>query len=70
MSAKILTLVALIWFGAVILWSRLRFSFFFGLGHGKGAKVVAFILVYLIQIFTFGWIVPLGLGVYRLLRKH
>ena len=70
MSAKILLLIALIWFGAVILWSRFRFSFVLGLGHGKGAKVAAFILAYLIQIFTFGWIVPLALGVYRLLKKH
>jgi hypothetical protein len=70
MSGKILLLVALIWFGAVILWSLSSFSFFLGLGHGKGAKALAFLLAYLIQIFTFGWIVPLALGAYRLVKKH
>ncbi len=70
MSARILLLVALIWFGAVVIWSLFGFSFFVGLGHGRGAKVAAVTLAYLILIFTFGWIVPLVLGAYRLVKKH
>jgi hypothetical protein len=70
MSAKTLLITALIWVGAVILWSRFVPSFFLGLGHGRGAKAVAFIFAYLMQIFTLGWIVPLAHGAYRLVRKH
>jgi hypothetical protein len=70
MSAKVLLIIGLVWFGAVIIWSRFRLSFVFGIGHGQGAKAVAFLLLYLIEIFTFGWIVPLALGAYRLLKKH
>ncbi len=69
MSAKTPLIIALVWFGAVILWSFVP-SFFLGLGHGKRAKAVAFVLAYLMQIFTFGWIVPLALGLYRLVKNH
>jgi hypothetical protein len=69
MSAKILLLIALVWFGTGILWSRFGSSFFFGTGHGRSAKAVAYVLVYLIQVVMWGWIAPLTLGIY-LLFKH
>jgi hypothetical protein len=63
MSATILLLIALIWFGPVVVWSPVGSSFFIGLGT---ERAVALVLVYLIQIFAFGWIVPLALGAFRL----
>jgi hypothetical protein len=69
MTAKLLLLAALVWFGAGIVWSRFGISFFFGTGHGKSGKIVACVLIYLIQVVMWGWIAPLTLGVY-LLFKH
>jgi hypothetical protein len=69
MSAKILLLVGLVWFGAVVLWSFVG-GFFIGIGHGKIAKAAAWSFVYLMQMFTFGWIVPLAIGAYRLIKGH
>jgi len=69
MNAKLLLLAALVWFGAGIVWSRFGISFFFPTGHGDRAKVVAYVLVYLIQVVMWGWIAPLTLGIY-LLFKH
>jgi hypothetical protein len=68
MNAKVLLLVALIWLGAGIVWSRFGSGFFFGTGHGKRAKVVAYVLLYLIQVVMWGWIAPLTLGIYLLFR--
>lgn len=70
MSTLTLLIIALVWFGAVILWSRLVPSFVLLLGHGKGAKVATIFLGYLIQVFTYGWVVPLAVGAYRLFRRH
>jgi hypothetical protein len=72
MSGKILLTIWLAWLGAVVLWLRSAQSFSFGimLGHGKGAKLMAYILAYSIQLLIFGWIIPLALGVYRLIRNH
>jgi hypothetical protein len=69
MNAKLLLLIALIWFGAVMLWSRFGPSFFFGTGHGKSAKLMAYVLIYLTQLLMWAWIAPLTLGIY-LLFKH
>jgi len=75
MSARILFIVGFAWLGAVMLWSRFGpESFFIGIGHGKVAKLASVILAVLFgtlnQIFYIGWIVPLALGTYRLVRKH
>ena len=69
MSAKSLILIAIVWFGTVVLWSRFASGLFFGTGHGKWAKGVAYALIYLIQVVVLGWIAPLTLGIY-LLFKH
>jgi hypothetical protein len=70
MNAKVLFIIGLTWLGIVLLWLRSDYSFFLGLGHGKLAKAVAYILPYVMLLFTIGWIVPLSLGAYRLLKKH
>ncbi len=69
MSAKILLLIALVWFGAVVL-SSLVGGFFIGIGHGKIAKAAVRSLLDVMQIFTFGWIVPLARGRHRLIKGH
>jgi len=70
MNAKVLFIIGLTWLGIVLLWLRSDYSFFLGLGHGKLAKAGAYILPYVMLLFTIGWIVPLSLGAYRLLKKH
>jgi hypothetical protein len=65
MNAKVLFIIGLIWLLIAILWRFSDYSFFLGLGHGKIAKAVAYILPYVMLLLTFGWIVPLSLGAYR-----
>jgi hypothetical protein len=65
-SARVLLLIALIWIGAVVLWSVGVPGFDFSIGlHGP-----RFVIGCLLQILTFGWVMPLGFGIYRLLRTR
>ena len=75
MSSRILFIVGFTWLGAVILWSRYGPErFFFGIGHGKRARLAAIIFAYLFgtlnQIFYIGWIAPLAMGAYRLVKNQ
>jgi len=71
MSAKTLLIIALVWFGAVVLWHLFDFSFAVAVvGHGQWAKATVRALGYLLQIFTLGWITPLIVAVYRFAKKH
>ena len=45
-------------------------GFFVGLGHRKWAKVASIIFACFMFIVAFGWIVPLAVGIYRLVTKH
>jgi hypothetical protein len=71
MNPKILLMVGLAWFGAVLLWSLFgRGSFSILLGHGKRAKLAVVALAYAFQLLIFGWILPLALAAYLFVRNH
>jgi hypothetical protein len=74
MTAKGLIAIGLAWFVAVVLWLR-----FFDKGFShlwmaptlakQAALIAAFYLLTLAYLlFLVGWLLPLGLGIYRLLR--
>src|SRR5882672_7024671 len=76
MTPKGLIAIGLVWFVAVVLW--LRF-FDKGLSYvwmapspAKQAALIAglYFLMLALLIFLAGWLVPLGFGVYRLIRHH
>jgi|HubBroStandDraft_4_1064222.scaffolds.fasta_scaffold172459_2 hypothetical protein len=76
MSAKTLIAIGITWVGVVALW--LRHDQSFGLywrrptGATRQAAIVAAIYASLVlyQVFLIGWILPLSLGAYRLVKKH
>jgi hypothetical protein len=74
MASKGWFVVAGLWLGAVLLWMR------FGptqSGHVWRATeanrlwIVSTTYVFALahQVFIFGWLIPLGLGIYKLIRK-
>jgi hypothetical protein len=73
MTSKQMIVLGLIWFVAVTLWLLFGPREFLYLWQAKGAKrtaVIAGIYIFgiLYQIFMIGWLVPLALGTYRLIR--
>jgi hypothetical protein len=77
MTSKTLLTIGVLWLGAASLSMLLRFPYevlFVGFGRGYIAKLAAFISALLLGIgstvFYLGWIVPLGLGAYRIVKKH
>jgi len=66
-TGRSLVVMAAIWFVAAIAWNRLRpSSFFLNLGKRNRAKIaVVYALGCLYQLFMFGWLFPLGIGIYR-----
>lgn len=69
-SFLILAILALIWFTAVLLWSKFVPSFFLKLGHGKAARTAAYVICYSIYIFIWGWLIPFAIAIYDVLRKY
>ncbi|MBZ5654247.1 MAG: hypothetical protein LAO56_03105 [Acidobacteriia bacterium] len=69
--ARHLLFVGAIWFGAAIAWQILGPSSFFW-SFGKCNRAVAMALSYafgyLYQLFMFGWLIPIGVGIYRVTR--
>jgi hypothetical protein len=62
-----LLVIAAIWFVVALAWNQLGpSSFFFGLGKRNViAMAIAYAFGWLYQLFMFGWLVPLGVGIYR-----
>jgi hypothetical protein len=66
-TGRNLFVIAAIWFVAAIAWNQLgASSFFLSLGKRNRAKIaVVYALGSLYQLFMFGWLFPLGVGIYR-----
>jgi hypothetical protein len=76
MTPRRLIAIGLAWFVAVVLFARfLDRDFAYGFVAPSGLKVAVliagtYLLMFLYLVFLIGWLVPLGLGVYRLMRHH
>jgi ABC-type uncharacterized transport system permease subunit len=76
MTPKVLIAIGLTWLTAVVLWLRLAprsFGYAWQAeGTAKRAAVIAGIYLFglLYQVFVIGWLVPLGFGIYRLVRHR
>lgn len=66
-SGRHLLMAASLWFIAVLVWNQLwKSSFFLGLGRPQRTQIAfVFALGWLYQLFTFGWLAPLAIGMYR-----
>lgn len=66
-SGRHLLMAASLWFIAVLVWNQLwKSSFFLGLGRPQRTQIAfVFALGWLYQLFTFGWLAPLAIGIYR-----
>jgi len=69
MSGTALLIIALVWFVTVRVVSRFSFGLFIE-GGGNVGKAAMQVLLYSIFLLTWGWLVPLGLGIYRLIKKR
>jgi hypothetical protein len=69
MSGTALLVITLVWLVTVLVSSRMGFGFFIR-GNGNVAKAAMQILLYLIFLLTSGWLMPLGVGIYRLIKKR
>jgi predicted ABC-type sugar transport system permease subunit len=76
MTGKVLIVIGLSWFAAVVLWLLLSPRSFGYMWHAEGATkraaVIAGIYIFglLYQVFVIGWLVPLAFGIYRLMRHR
>ena len=76
MTPKGLIAIGLTWFVAVVLWTcffdRSVSHVWMAPGVFKKAVLVAsfYLLAFLYGIFLVGWLAPLGLGIYRLVRHR
>ena len=71
MNPRLLLALGLAWFGVALLWFIFgRGSFTIWLGHGRAAKVAALALAYALQLFIFGWVLPIAIATYLLVREH
>ena len=66
-TGRHLLAVAAVWFLAVLAWMKVGPSdFFISLGKHNRAKIaVAYAIGWLLQVFMLGWLMPLGIGLYR-----
>ena len=65
-TGRNLLVIAAIWFVAAIAWNQLGpSSFFLSLGKRNRAKIAVVYAWSLYQLFMFGWLFPLGVGIYR-----
>lgn len=66
-TGRHLLVLASVWFLAVLAWIKLGpSSFFLNLGRQSRAKIaVIYALGYFLQVFAFGWLAPLCIGIYR-----
>jgi|SRR5215471_2484615 len=69
-TGRRLIVIAAVWFLSALAWMTLGRSntFFLGFGKQNRAKIGAiYALGWLYQVFMFGWLVPLSIGVYRVM---
>ena len=68
-AGRYLLVIAAMWCLAVVAWLVLGpRSFFFSRPYGKHGRVIVLavtFVLWLYQLFLFGWLVPLGVGIYR-----
>jgi Clp amino terminal domain, pathogenicity island component len=66
-TGRHLLAIAAIWFMAALAWNKLGpSSFFLSLGKRNRVKIAfAYAFGWLHQLFMFGWLFPLGVGIYR-----
>jgi hypothetical protein len=66
-TGRHLLVIASVWFLAVLGWMKLGpSSFFLSLGKQNRAKTaVIYAFGWFLQVFLFGWLLPLGIGIYR-----
>jgi len=66
-TGRHLLLIAAAWFLIVLAWMKLGPSdFFLSLGKQNRAKIaVIYAVGWFYQVFMFGWLLPLGIGIYR-----
>ena len=76
MNSRPLIIVGVAWFIAVAIWLRFGtsgFSYAWPIG-GLSKRVtvtgLVYLLIFLYQIFIFGWVIPLAIGTYKLVKKH
>ena len=67
-TGRYLLVMAAIWFTAALAWNQLGpSSFFLSFGKRSAAKIaVIYAFGSFIQVFMFGWLLPLGVGIYRI----
>lgn len=68
-GSKPLLIISGVWIIAAVGWVVLVPSFFIGLRTQRLAVGLAFAVSILSQLLLYGWVVVLGFGIYRLLRK-
>jgi len=70
-AGRHLLVMAAIWFAVALAWSMLgRFSFFLSLGKRNSAKIaLLYAFGWLHQLLMFGWLVLLGVGIYRVTAR-
>jgi hypothetical protein len=66
-TGRHLLVIASVWFLAVLAWMKLGpSSFFLSLGKQNRAKTaVIYAFGWFYQVFMFGWLLPLSIGIYR-----
>jgi len=75
-SPRNLILIGIVWLGAVALWLLFgpqSFGYYWRAnGTLKRTALIAgiYVIGLLHQVFILGWLVPTGLGLYRILKKH
>jgi hypothetical protein len=67
-----LLMAASLWFVAVLAWNQLGpSSFFLSLGRRNRTKIaLVFAFGWFFQLFTFGWLAPLAIGMYRIALRQ
>ena len=67
-TGRHLLVIAAIWFTASLAWNQLGpSSFFLSLGKRNSSKIaVIYAFGWLLQLLMLGWLLPLGVGIYRI----
>lgn len=67
-TGRYLVAMAAIWFTAALAWNQLGpSSFFLSFGKRTAAKIaIIYAFGSFIQVCMFGWLLPLGVGIYRI----
>lgn len=67
-----LLVIAAVWFAAALAWLRMGRSFSFGAWQTEPrfvAAAISYAFLLLYQLFVIGWIIPLGVGIYRVTMR-